>query len=535
MNKDTKKYVTIAIFIGIVLFILELLGRTGLEKFVDNYNNKHLRIIASTSTKPMYTSIKEYAKKQGFDVDIDYYGDLEIVDKLNSESSNYDAVWMSNSIWLYMLDNQYLTSDSKSIVIDPVVMGIEKSKAEELGFVGKDVKNSDILDAIRSGKLKYVMSSVTKTNTGATAYLSFLNTLAGSPEILTEEMLDDEKLGNDLKDFFKGVQRVSGDEDYLLDMYKNGDYNAMINYESTLIALNKELVSKGKEPLYLIYPVDGVAINDMPFAYINNDSLDEVTKKRFDILQEYLRSDEATLKMESYGYRSWYGGIKEDTDKKVFNPDWGIDTSKYLKDMKYPSKSVMTSAINLYIEKLRKPTHVVFCLDVSGSMFGDGLEELQDAMNYILDYDSASKDQLQFSNNDKISVITFNNEVEKVFDTKYGNETSDIINEINKLEAGGGTNIYDPSIEALKILKKENSDEYTRTVILMTDGQSNSGSLNDLRSYYKKNKLDIPIYSITFGSSSEYELGRIADLTNAKVFDGKSGLREAFALVRSYN
>ena len=534
MNKDTKKYVTIAIFIGIVLFILELLGRTGLEKFVDNYNNKHLRIIASTSTKPMYTSIKEYAKNQGFDVDIDYYGDLEIVDKLNSESSNYDAVWMSNSIWLYMLDNQYLTSDSKSIVIDPVVMGIEKSKSEELGFVGKDVKNSDILDAIRSGKLKYVMSSVTKTNTGATAYLSFLNTLAGSPEILTEEMLDDEKLGNDLKDFFKGVQRVSGDENYLLDMYKNGDYNAMINYESTLIALNKELVSKGKEPLYLIYPVDGVAINDMPFAYVNNDSTNETKKNNFLSLQEYLRSDEATSVMEKLGYRSWYGGTKENVDKNTFNKDWGIDTTKYLKDMKYPSKKVMTKAFNLFIEKLRKPTHVVFCLDVSGSMDGSGIQELREAMDYILDYDKASKDMLQFSGKDKISIIAFNHEY-KYLGTNFGKDTASVINTINNLEVGGSTNIYDSSIAALKILTDEDSNEYTRTVILMTDGMSNAGYFGDLSKYYSKTKKDIPIYSITFGASDENELKNVANLTNGKVFDGKSGLREAFAEVRSYN
>ena len=534
MNKDAKKYVTIAIAIGVILFLLEFLGKTKLEEFVNGYNNKHLRIIASTSTKSMYNSIKDYAKKEGFYVDIEYYGDLEIVDKLNNESSNYDAVWMSNSIWLYMLENQYLTSDSKSIVIDPVVMGIEKSKATELGFVDNEVKNSDILNAIKSGKLKYVMSSVTKTNTGATAYLSFLNTLAGSPEILTEEMLDDEKLGNDLKDFFKGVQRVSGDEDYLLEMYKNGDYNAMINYESNLIALNKELVAEGKEPLYLVYPVDGVAINDMPFAYISNETSNETKKNNFLSLQEYLRSDEAILLMEKLGYRSWYGGTKENVDKDTFNKDWGIDTTKYLKDMKYPSKKVMTKAFNLFIEKLRKPTHVVFCLDVSGSMDGNGIQELREAMDYILDYEKASKDMLQFSAKDKISIISFNHDYEYL-GTSYGNDTASVINKINNLEVGGSTNIYDSSIEALKILAKEDSDEYTKTVILMTDGMSNAGSYFDLSSYYKNTKRDIPIYSITFGDSDEDELKRVADLTNGKVFDGKSGLREAFAEVRSYN
>ena len=69
----------------------------------------------------------------------------------------------------------------------------------------------------------------------------------------------------------------------------------------------------------------------------------------------------------------------------------------------------------------------------------------------------------------------------------------------------------------------------------MTDGMSNVGSFYDLESYYKKNKLDIPIYSITFGDSSEYQLREIALLTNGKVFDGKHNLKGAFKEVRSYN
>lgn len=498
-------------------------------------DNDTFRIIASTSTKEMDEDLVKYGKEKGIKVEIEHYGDLEIVDILNSDSKKYDAVWISNSIWLYMLDNSYLTTDSKSIVIDPVVMAIEKNKAEELGFIGTDIYNKDILNAIKEGKLKYVMASVTKTNTGATSYLSFLNSMAGSPEVLTEEMLDSESLKDDLKSFFKGVERVSGDEEYLIEMYKNGDYNAMINYESSIIELNKELVKKGKEPLYLIYPIDGVAINDMPFAYINNDSNDTENKEKFSILQSYLRSDEMLKKMEKYGYRSWYGGINENTDKNVFNPDWGIDTTKYLKDMKYPSKKVITKAINLYIESLRKPTHVVFCLDISGSMYGKGLDELKEAMNYILDYETASRDNLQFSEKDKITVITFNDRVDKVYETKYGSDISEVIENINLLEARGGTNIYSPSIEGLKILKEDNSDEYTKTIILMTDGQSNVGTFKELKRYYISNKENVPIYSITFGSSSEYQLNELATLTNGKVFDGKSGLLKAFTEVRSYN
>ena len=272
----------------------------------------------------------------------------------------------------------------------------------------------------------------------------------------------------------------------------------------------------------------------MPFAYINNDSKDETNKEKFLSIQSFLTSKTMQKKLENNGFRSWYGGINKNADSKTFNKDWGIDTTIYLKDMKYPSKAVITKAFDLFIEALRKPTHVVFCLDVSGSMYGNGLSELKDAMNYILNTEEASKDRLQFSDKDKITIISFNEKF-KVYDTKLGSDTADVIETINSLEAGGGTNIYDSSKEGLKILRVEDDKEYTKTIILMTDGYSNSGNYNNVRKYYESNKLNIPIYSITFGSSSESQLEMLAELSNGKVFNGKNGLKEAFTEVRSYN
>ena len=532
MKKDNSKIVTWIIILLIGFILLRACGKDEPEE-VQKKSKDTFTIISSTSTSALDDEIKKYGKENKINIEIEHYGDLEIVDILNQNSKDYDAVWISNSIWLYMLENQNIITDSKSIVIDPVVMAVEKKKAKELGL-DKEIKNKDILEAIKSGKLKYVMSSVTQTNTGATAYLNFLNSLAGNPEVLTSDMLKNDTLQKDLKEFFKGVERVSGDEDYLTEMYLKGNYNAMINYESSLIELNKKLVSENKEPLYLIYPTDGVAINDMPFAYINNDSKDAKTKEQFDKVQNYLRSDEITHLLEEKGYRSWFGGIKKDTDSNTFNKEWGIDTTKYLKDMKYPSKTVITEALNLYIEMLRKPTHVVFCLDVSGSMYGDGLNELKEAMTYILDYATASKDNLQFSDKDKITVITFSSDVEDIYPTKLGSETKEVIKQINELETVGATNIYAPSIEGLKILEKD-SDDYTKTIILMTDGSSNNGSFKELKKYYENTNKTVPIYSITFGSSSERQLKEIADLTNGKIFDGKQGLKKAFKEVRSYN
>ena len=533
MTKKKNNFLVSLIVIIIIISIIGIIsGEAGeIIDTITGNKDKTFRIISTTANRFFDDEIKEFAQKEKIPIEISYYGDLEIIDELNSETNNYDAVWISNSIWLYMLDNSYLVTNSKSIAVSPVVMGVKKSKAQSLGFVNNQIFNKDILNAIKEGKLKYVMNSVTKTNTGATAYLALLNSLAGSPEVLKSEMLKNQSLINDMVEFFKGVERVSGDETYLEEMFINGDYDAVINYESTLIELNNTLISKGKEPLYLLYPTDGVAINDMPFGYVNRNQNKEET---FTKIQKFLRSKKTAKKLEQRGLRTWFGGVKEETDNTVFNKDWGIDTTKYLIPLKYPSKTVMNEAFDLYIEALRKPTHTVFVLDTSGSMGGSGLSELQEAMHYILDKEQARKESIQFSDKDKITIITFNRRVNLKSNTITGADTIELIRFIDGLYAYGDTNIYDPSVEALKILRND-SDDYMKVVILMTDGSSNYGSFSSLGDYYNHNNVDIPIYSITFGNSNEHQLTQIANLTNAKIFDGKSGLIDAFKEVRSYS
>ena len=109
-----------------------------------------------------------------------------------------------------------------------------------------------------------------------------------------------------------------------------------------------------------------------------------------------------------------------------------------------------------------------------------------------------------------------------------------MISRINSFDVGGNTALYDAVIRALEILSEENNN-YTKTVIAMTDGKINEGSFRQLESYYDLINKDIPVYSITFGSASESQLEEIAELSNARVFDGKTDLLNAFKKVRGYN
>ena len=538
MKKEEKKSSPIIIFVAILVLGYIIINMFSGSNSNNNKTTNHrssndtFYILASQENKASEHMIEKYANEKGYKVQFEYQGTLEIMNTLNTKASDYDAVWLSNSIWGYMLNNSVSLSNSKCTSINPVVFGIKKSKAEELGFVGKEVYTKDILNAISNNKLKFSMSNPTTTNSGASAYLGLVSTLAGNPEVLTSEMLNDEKLREEIKTLFTGLERSSGSEDFLEELFLNGDYEAVVSYESSIININKQLVSRGKEPLYAIYPIDGVSISDAPFGYINNKN--ENKKEIFDNIQKYLLSNEGQSLLQEYGKRTWYGGTNANVNKSIFNPEWGIDTTKYISPVKYPSAEVIKEALNLYQTELRKPVHVAFCLDYSGSMAGTGIEELRDAMNYILTQRAAS-DYIQFSYKDKIDVIPFASAAKDSWTTTNGSDTSELLASINNERPTGMTALYPAAIKALELLKDEDKNIYNTSVILMTDGQANVGTYADLYSYYKSINSNIPIYSIMFGSADQRQLQDIAGLTNAKVFDGKTNLVEAFKEVRGYN
>ena len=57
-----------------------------------------------------------------------------------------------------------------------------------------------------------------------------------------EENLQDENLKAQIKTLFTGMQRSSGSEEFLEEMFINGDYEAVVTYESSIINMNKKLV-----------------------------------------------------------------------------------------------------------------------------------------------------------------------------------------------------------------------------------------------------------------------------------------------------
>lgn len=491
-----------------------------------------LRILSGSENEQLEPILEDFAQQENVRIEMTYQGSLDIMRLLGEEKIPYDAVWPASSLWLNVGDEAHRIKHAESISVSPVVFGIRQSLAEKLGFVNREVSVSDLLEAVRSGKLRFCMTSASQSNSGASAYIGFLYALLGNPEVITSEDLQDDNLREQMKALLSGVDRSSGSSDWLKDMFLEGDFDAMVNYECLIIQANEELEQRGEESLYVVYPYDGLSLADSPLGFVDNG--DEKQEELFLQLQEYLLSADAQNEIQRTGRRSGYTGIA-DENRDVFRTDWGLQPDRVLSTMRMPSADVLFECLDLYQTDFKKPSLNVYCLDYSASMSGDGNEQLVDAMGELLIQEKARKNFLQASEEEINILIPFNDSVIADYTAVgAGQELEDLYQTVKDLDVGGGTDMYQAAIHGLELLEGYDLSWYTPAIILLTDGQS-GGWFEDFRSVYESFDSEVPVFSIMFGDADETQLEELAVYTNARVFDGRENLTEAFRSVKGYN
>lgn len=171
-------------------------------------------------------------------------------------------------------------------------------------------------------------------------------------------------------------------------------------------------------------------------------------------------------------------------------------------------------------------------------MEGEGVGQLKESMRLLFTPDRSSRYLIQQGPKDITIVIPFNNhtianwkvEGDSVFNLQK------VLDSILVLSPDGGTDIYSPAVMAIEEITKYDLNNYMPAVILLTDGESNSGkSLRDLQIARTASGKDIPVFSIMFGEASALQLDAIAATTLGTVFDGRKDLISAFRKVKGYN
>jgi Ca-activated chloride channel family protein len=505
-----------------------------------------LKIVAGSENKSLQPVIQAWAKQQGVNIQVSYQGSVDIYRLLQQgRNSEFDAVWPANHLWIELGDEQKVVKHEKSIMRSPVVLALKKSIAKKLDWIGnKQVSIQDILTASQQGKFRLATTSATQSNSGASAYLSFLYAMAGYPDTLSLQHLNNPEIQAKVKQLLSSIHRSSGSSGWLKEAFiEHPDrFDGMFNYEAMLIEANQAFIQQQQEPLCAIYPQEGLMVADSPLGLIDKGDADK--EALFLQLQHYLLSAKVQQQIETTGRRTGLLGMSvTQADPAIWNPNWCIDTQRMIASIPIPKQQVIQAALNLYQTDLRKPSLTMWVLDVSGSMQGEGIAGLKQAMTTLLDSEQAKVHLLQTGKNDVTYIIPFNHQISAVWEIK-GNRSVELqraLNSVNSLVADGGTDIYRALGTALTTLTpyydKGTLWNYLPAIVLMTDGRSDETNYMAFQALtqdlaYAK---DIPIHAIAFGDADKQQLQALTQQFVGRLFDSQGDLVKTLRDAKGYN
>jgi tetratricopeptide (TPR) repeat protein len=179
------------------------------------------------------------------------------------------------------------------------------------------------------------------------------------------------------------------------------------------------------------------------------------------------------------------------------------------------------------------PKHVIFVLDVSGSMAGSRITTCRQSIISIL---QDSMDQA-----DSASLLTFSSETQWVFKYKTIAESLDdmLLKVRNNTRPGGGTAFYKAVHKAATHVHEGNEmNNSNQWIVALTDGEDNRSDINSntVAKFVKKNKINIII--ITVGnlknSAKIKEITESSEMGLHMEASDIDGIKEAFGHAIEY-
>lgn len=489
-----------------------------------------LTVIAGSELKDLEPYIDTIQKKTGVTLALEYSGTLSGIDRINA-GEPFDAAWFSQASYFVLSDTQHRIKAQTKIMLSPVILGVKRSKAAELGWLNNpNVTWKDVADAAASGRFKFAMTNPTASNTGFSALIGVASALVGTADVLSANDVNSAKLNG----FFRGQQLTAGSSGWLIDSYVREESNldGIVNYEANLLSLNAS--GKVKEQLVLVYPKEGIVTADYPLILLNADK-----RAQYDKVVAYLKSDE------------FQRTLMNETNRRPVNPDVVLGKQfpkNLIVDLPFPGNlSTVNALLRSYLNYNRVPPHSFFVLDTSGSMEGDRIAGLQRALDTLAGDDPSITGQFaKFENREKITILTFNSSVSQPtnFEMRGENDrqTLQAVKDFaNGLQAGGNTAIFDAveTAEDLAQASRANDGPRYYSIVLMTDGENNTGDdFNAFKRRYEALPAEeraIKVFPVIFGEASPEQLTELADLTGGRTFDGShESLSVVFKEIRGY-
>lgn len=466
----------------------------------------------------------------------------------------FQALTPDSSLWLDQLEQRWAEREAAEAegqipigqrrvgnviryATSPIVIAAWESVARDLGWPERPIGWQDIQrKATQDPNFKWNHPSTSHAS-GLLATLAEFYAGAGLTRGLTEAAATDPKTLEYVRAVEATVRFYGEGEEVIVERLAAEGRNfldAFVAQERVVIHWNQR--QRG-ERLVAIYPAEGTLWADHPLALLELGGPDEpaVTdnqRRTFQAFAQFLTSAEIQRQLLAAGYRPADLSIPLDEAGSPFANTDAVDWRQPQTTLQIPGPAVVEVVQNVW-RYTKRPTNVYLVVDTSGSMEGTKLERTKEALRAFIDQIQGDRDQ--------VGLIEFGPGVKQFHQLRRLDEPARqaLIEQVNRMEAGGGTALIDAVWEAFSDLQRIGDRQAINAIVVMTDGRENESSrtLRQLsRLFEREQTVPVVVFTIAFGSDADEEvLQAIARAGNGQFRRAsETDIEELYRIISTY-
>jgi Ca-activated chloride channel family protein len=473
-------------------------------------------------------------------------------------------VWSpASSSWAVLVDQgaadqdrpSPIPKDRPSLVQTPLVVAMPQPMAEALGWPDRAIGWKDLAELARSpkgwasrdhaewGRFKLGKTNPYYSTSGLNATIAAYFAATGVSSDLTSEQVTDERTRRFVSQLESAVVHYG---DTTLTFLENFSREAAagqgLTYVSAVTVEEKSVLDynlgnptgdpatlgQGERPtipLAAVYPSDGTLVSDNPWIALDADWVDDVKRRAAGDFLSWLHEPAQQRTFTDAGFRTFTGEPGEPITRAN-----GMLPEGPTAILDPPSPSVLAEVQQSW-DELRKRAHVLFVMDVSGSMGeqvpATGQTKLQ------LAQDAAIGALDGFAADDELGLWAFSTELgpqrEPWLEMQPVGRAKQAVramkSDIAGMAAGGGTALYATLRRAQSEMLADLDPDRINAIVVLSDGKNEYPPDTDLASLLEQvagESLDtsVRVFTIGYGEGADPEaLTAIADASRGKYYE----------------
>jgi Ca-activated chloride channel family protein len=481
-------------------------------------------------------------------------GSIESVDAIISGQIQ-PTVWspassiyvpVANAEWRATHAEDLTDAKLNDLVLSPVVIAMWEPMARTLGWPDTLIGWSDIAELAISeegwseygypewGEFKFGHTHPDFSNSGISSAIAEVYAGVGKQRGLTLDDLQDESLHEFLTAVESSIIHYGRSTGFFADrMFERGPsyLSAAVMYENLVVEQESKRLSgqSAQLPAVAIYPKEGTFWSNHPYAVLNAPWVTEEQRAAAEDFEAFLLDTPQQTRAIEFGFRPADPSIPLDSP---LDNQHGVDIRQPQTVLEVPSAEV-TAAIRDLWKQVKRPVDLIVVMDTSGSMEGD---KITAARSSLMEFIRLIDDR------DRLQVITFNSDVYLISAlSPVGEKRDSVLSRVSGIIEGGGTMLYDATLEAYQQLETKGDPDHIRAVVVLTDGMDTESQttmpelINEIGGTEEGGNA-IKIFTIAFGGDADTAvLQQISEVTGGKQYEGDvDNIHEIYADIATF-